>query len=142
MLKLTNYLPVFLLSLLVLTISVIADEKKDILGDWDIKLTPKENNTLEHTDKPYDDVLTLKGDKISTKVCTSFGFESVSFTTKNGKKVEYTYIMKSAKHGRAIWKFSVNNDKIEGAFSWEKDDKKANFTFKGERNKEDKKKKK
>jgi len=137
-----SILTILLCFVLIYSMNLFADQKKEITGEWNVSLMPKENNTLEHTDKPFDDVLTLKGDKISTKVCTSFGFESVSFTTKNGKKVEYTYIMKSAKHGRAIWKFSVNNDKIEGTFSWEKDDKKANFTFKGERNKEDKKKKK
>lgn len=139
MLKIKRSFALSLLLLSSLALYVIADQKKDIEGDWIVTLSPKENNTLEHTDKPYEDIITLKGGKISTKVCTNYGFESVSFTTKNGQKVEHTFIMKSVKHGRAIWKFSVNNNKIDGTFLWEKDDKKANFSFKGERKIEAKK---
>jgi hypothetical protein len=126
--------------LLALITHVIGDNKKLIVGDWAIKLTPKPNNTLEHTDKPYDDVLTFNNNKISSKVCKGFEFDSVTYASKVAAgKTEYLASMKSPKHGNAIWKFTITDKKIEGTFQWTSEGKSANFTFSGEQKVEDKK---
>ena len=61
------------------TICVIADDKKTIVGDWKIQLTPTEKNTLEDTDKPYED----KGH--NTKCCQFFPISTARNTTYVGE---------------------------------------------------------
>lgn len=123
----------FFIFLTAFVMSSAANDKKPIDGEWAIKLSPKPNNTLENTDKPFDDVLTIKEKKLSSKVCTKYDFDSSAYSSKVvGKKIEYTSNMKSPKHGTAIWSFVIKGEKIDGTFHWEKGGKKADFTFTGE----------
>ena len=131
---------VFLLVIMALVINIDSDDKKALNGDWGIKLAPKPNNTLEHTDKPFDDTLTFKDGKVNSKVCKGYEFETASYAKKvaNGK-TEYIATMKSSKHGSAIWRFTVEAKKIEGTFHWDNEGKSASFTFAGELKTEDSK---
>jgi hypothetical protein len=114
-----------------------ADAKSPEAGNWKITLTPHPKNTLEHTDKPFDDVLTLKDSKLSSKVCDGYKFAAAPYAARMvDGKAGMASDLKSPEHGAATWVIKeCKDEKISGTFSWDKAGKKAVFDFAGTREK-------
>jgi hypothetical protein len=58
-------------------------------GEFSVKVTPSPQNKLKHTTQPYDDVLTIKGGEMTSKVSNGYGFQEGTCTLKNegGRKL-------------------------------------------------------
>src|SRR5437870_1108238 len=82
-------------------------------GDWAVQLAPSADNKVKGTTQKYDDVLTIKDGKFSTKVNTKFGFAPVAYTVKtDGGKTVLTAELNDEKHGKSLYQLNVNGGKI------------------------------
>lgn len=90
-------------------------------GEYAVKVTPSPQNKLKHTTQPYDDVLTIKGGKMTSKVSNSYGFPEGTCTLKNegGRKL-IVCEMKDDKHGANVYTLEVRGKLAVGTLKWSK----------------------
>jgi len=90
-------------------------------GEYAVKISPLPSNKLKGTTQAYDDVVTIKGGKMTTKVSTQYGFPDGPCTmkTENGRKLIVAE-MKDDKHGSNLFTLEVRGKAVAGTLKWSK----------------------
>lgn len=90
-------------------------------GEWSVKVTPSPQNKLKHTTQAYDDVLTIKGGRLTSKVSAGYGFPDGACTpkTEGGRKL-IVCEMKDEKHGTNLYTLEVKGKAAVGVLKWSK----------------------
>lgn len=90
-------------------------------GEWAVQIKPSPTNKLKGTTQPYDDVVTIKGGKMTTKVSSQYGFPegTCSIKTENGHKLIVAE-MKDDKHGSNLFTLEVKGKAVAGTLKWSK----------------------
>lgn len=90
-------------------------------GEWAVQIKPNPANKLKGTTQPYDDVVTIKGGKMTTKVSAQYGFPEGPCTikTENGHKLIVAE-MKDDKHGSNLFTLEVKGKAVAGTLKWSK----------------------
>lgn len=106
-------------------------------GEYAVKVTPLASNKLKGTTQAYDDVLTIKGGKMTTKVSAGYGFpEGECKVTTVGTRKVVVCEMKDEKHGTNLFSLDLQPKLCAGTLKWSKmgDDgkpKSAEYQIKG-----------
>lgn len=106
--------------LMLLTASVFAaDAVPD--GEWAVEIKPNATNKLKGTTQQYDDVITIKGGRMTTKVSTQYGFPDGPCTlkTEGGAKL-IVCELKDDKHGSNLFTLQVKGKAVAGTLKWSK----------------------
>lgn len=105
--------------MLVAASSFAADAVPD--GEYAVKVTPLASNKLKGTTQAYDDVLTIKGGKMTTKVSTQYGFpEGECKVTTVGTRKVVVCEMKDEKHGTNLFSIDMQAKMCAGTLKWSK----------------------
>lgn len=90
-------------------------------GEYAVKVTPLASNKLKGTTQAYDDVLTIKGGKMTSKVSAGYGFPEgeCKLTTVGTRKVVVCE-MKDEKHGTNLYSIDMQAKMCAGTLKWSK----------------------
>lgn len=101
------------------TASFAGDAVQD--GEWAVQIKPSPANKLKGTTQQYDDVVTIKGGKMTTKVSSQYAFPEGPCTmkTENGHKLIVAE-MKDDKHGSNLFTLEVKGKAVAGTLKWSK----------------------
>lgn len=90
--------------------------------------------------KVFDDVLVFRDGTFFSEGCRKFGFDrSPYYVRVEGNQIRFLVETVSPTHGTMIWKGTVRENRIDGAFHWTKErwywTVRRNFEVKGARDK-------
>ncbi len=87
-------------------------------------------------DQKDDDVIHFDGGKITSDGCDEWGFNSSEYSAEKEKdKTHFEATCSSDTEGKIIWKGTVDGNKIEGTYLWQKDGQgDITYSFSGEEN--------
>jgi hypothetical protein len=106
-----------------------------LTGSWNISITPDDANQAGA--KPFDEVITFKGDQISAKTLGDRGFKPVHYEedSRPGGAEQFTATQSNEKDGsKAAWTGNVAATAMEGTLViTKKDGTTISYTFRGNR---------
>jgi hypothetical protein len=122
---------IFCVALLVLTVSALAQKRDQLTGTWTVTMTNEDNG------KTFEDTLTFKGDKLTSKYFGERGFAAMDYEAdlRGVQTINFTAAGKSETEGKTAWTGSASLGAMTGTVKWTKaDGSEVTLALKGRRN--------